>query len=193
MKKYYKEKTGVYAIINLTNGKMIIGSGVLIKRKSWHFRKLEQNKHCNPYLQKSYNKNGEENFVFELIEYCEHRKCIENETFWVNFLDTKNPNKGYNIETPGKGRLGVKASLETREKMSKSMKGKNGIWMKGRKTPQEVVDKRVKSREGYIHSEETKEKLRKSNSVPRPWTKGIKKSEEHKRKISESCIKTKNK
>ena len=60
---------GIYEIINIINNKKYIGQSIEIKRR-WndHKSELRRNSHHNIYLQKSWNKYGEENFKFEVIE-----------------------------------------------------------------------------------------------------------------------------
>jgi len=61
------KKSGIYKIINKVNGKYYIGSSNDIKgRWSEHKNDLKANRHDNDYLQKSWNKYGEENFEFEV-------------------------------------------------------------------------------------------------------------------------------
>ena len=66
-------KTGVYIIRNQINNKIYIGSSVVsfLKRILHHNAMLRNKKHKNSYLQSSYNKHGEENFIFEILENCE--------------------------------------------------------------------------------------------------------------------------
>lgn len=64
---------GIYKIINKINNKYYIGSscnciGAYGNRKGSHFSRLRRNKHKNPHLQNAYNKYGEKNFQFIIIE-----------------------------------------------------------------------------------------------------------------------------
>ena len=64
--------SGVYKITNLINNKFYVGSSINLKqRKHAHFYSLKLGKHKSPYLQNAFNKYGIENFVFEVIKYCE--------------------------------------------------------------------------------------------------------------------------
>lgn len=90
--------TGIYAIVNVTNGKYYIGSarGVdkypgkcgfrfRFNRAKGHRRMLLENRHHSKYLQNAYNKVVEDGFdpneVFQIwiIEYVESDCCIEVE------------------------------------------------------------------------------------------------------------------
>ena len=63
--------------------------------------------------------------------------------------------------------LGKHLSEETKRKISETQKGKvyfgRGKWMIGRKQSLELVRKRVESRKGYNHTEETKNKISLAN------------------------------
>jgi group I intron endonuclease len=60
---------GIYKIINVINNKFYVGSAVDLKRrKTRHFCELRNNKHNNRYLQASWNKHGEQAFVFVIVE-----------------------------------------------------------------------------------------------------------------------------
>jgi group I intron endonuclease len=60
---------GIYTIKNKVNGKVYVGQSIsLRKRKHDHFRALRTNTHYNTHLQSSWNKYGEDNFTFEVVE-----------------------------------------------------------------------------------------------------------------------------
>lgn len=110
----------VYKITNITNNKIYIGSTVnLKKRKNNHLRFLRKNKHCNIYLQKSFNKYGEHNFQFQVLEKCSPSNLVEREQYYI---DTLNPN--YNICKIAGSILGIKRSQLTCRKLSISNTGK---------------------------------------------------------------------
>lgn len=85
--------SGVYKILNKINGKFYIGSSTRLSiRNKEHFRLLRTGIHGNAHLQYSYNKYGRENFVYEIVEFCDSDKCIEREQYYINLLEPK-----YNI------------------------------------------------------------------------------------------------
>ena len=88
---------GVYKITNIVNDKFYIGSSKDVKsRWKQHRDKLRENRHGNAHLQNAWNKYGEENFLFEVIEECEPVVQFEREQYYLNIL---NPfgDRGYNI------------------------------------------------------------------------------------------------
>lgn len=118
---------GIYMIKNTVNGKVYIGQSVNIARR-WakHKRELKKNNyHEKQHLQDSWNKYGESNFEFKIIEECQPNATIlnERETYWIGFYDSSNKEKGYNKALSGGTTLGIKFSDEIREKMSKSRLG----------------------------------------------------------------------
>ena len=86
-------RSGIYRIINSVNGNIYIGSSVdLIRRRKQHFIALLNNKHFNNHLQSAYNKYGECNFEFEVIEdidFCEdlQEKLLEREQYYLDLLN----------------------------------------------------------------------------------------------------------
>lgn len=75
---------GIYKITNKTNGKFYIGSSKNIsKRFREHKLDLKKNKHKNKKLQNAFNKYGEENFIFEILEECnlENLLVLENKYY----------------------------------------------------------------------------------------------------------------
>lgn len=62
--------SGIYTITNKTTGRLYIGESLDIYRR-WHdehIPQLRKNLHYNKELQKDFNKYGEENFQFEVLE-----------------------------------------------------------------------------------------------------------------------------
>lgn len=92
MKKQREKKSGIYAIVNITNGHKYIGQSLdLAKRKEQHFKDLASNRHANKYLQNAYNLHGKAFFSFTIIEYLDDpsgemlgRLLNEREQYWIN-------------------------------------------------------------------------------------------------------------
>lgn len=65
----HANRSGVYRIVNKTNGKFYIGSAKLFKvRARQHLSSLKSGKHHNKPLQASFTKYGEGAFLFEVLE-----------------------------------------------------------------------------------------------------------------------------
>jgi len=93
---------GIYKITNLKNNKGYIGQSTDIKKR-WrnHKFELKNNLHNNPYLQNAFNKHGEEAFEFRIIEKTSPENLDEAEEFWIDYFDSTNPEKGYNLKYGG--------------------------------------------------------------------------------------------
>ena len=94
-----KREIGIYAIRNLQNGKMYIGQSINIYgRWKEHLKNLRDNSHYAKYLQHSFNKYGENGFIYGVIEYCSKEELNEREYYWINYYNTFN--EGYNQTIP---------------------------------------------------------------------------------------------
>lgn len=77
--------SGIYEIKNNFNGKSYIGSAKDIKRRwSRHKCGLRHNKHENIVLQRAWNKYGEENFSFNVLEECNIDELLVLEQKYLN-------------------------------------------------------------------------------------------------------------
>lgn len=69
--------SGIYAIINKVNNKIYIGSSKNIyNRKAQHYSELRGNYHDNIFLQRSWNKYGENSFEFKIIEIVKNSEDL---------------------------------------------------------------------------------------------------------------------
>lgn len=101
-----KNKGGIYMILNTYNNKCYIGStNNFNRRKNEHFNALRNNKHHSQHLQKSFNKYGEDKFVFIILEKVTKEELTNREIFWVNFKKSLDSKYGYNIGIPQKNDL----------------------------------------------------------------------------------------
>ena len=95
-------KSGIYCIENITTNKKYIGQSIDIKDR-WrrHISELNHNSHHNDYLQKAWNKYGENDFKFYVLEYCNIDKLDKKEIYYINFYNTTNRDYGYNLTFGG--------------------------------------------------------------------------------------------
>lgn len=126
--------SGIYKISFTCCDKVYIGSSVhLLKRKQEHFRTLKKQEHFNQYLQRAFDKNGEEKCHIEFIEFCEVKDLREKEQYWINFYESYKKDKGYNLvkDVTEIGTRGYKYTPEQLEKHVKILEEK--CWSKKRK------------------------------------------------------------
>lgn len=91
---------GIYQIKNLINGKIYIGQSIDIeKRWSTHRTELKYNNHHNIHLQSAWNKYGEDNFEFSVLEECNFDQLNQREIYWISKLNSYKD--GYNLTSGG--------------------------------------------------------------------------------------------
>lgn len=190
------DKTGIYQIRNILDNKIYIGQAKNFRaRCNGHLSKLRLNKHHSPYLQRAFNKYGEENFVFEILLYCEPFELTYYEQKLVDLL-----NPSYNVcKECVDSTKGTKRSDETKKKLSEMRRGKkvsdkvrqlllkfatgSNHYLFGKHISDEVKLKMSLAKKGkpsHPMTEHTRNKLLESN-------KGSKRSDESRRKMSESA------
>jgi len=118
---------GVYKIVNLVNGKIYIGSSIDIKgRWKEHIRDLKNNKHHSTYLQRSWNKYGEDNFKFCIVEECNNDQTLDKEQYYLDKYKSYDKRNGYNIAKNSLApMMGRKHSEETLIKLSEGVKNRD--------------------------------------------------------------------
>jgi len=91
---------GIYKITNTLDNKVYIGSSLNLSNREYkHFWLLRKNIHDNVHLQNSYNKLGENNFEFNVIEFCNPSELIEKENYYISKNKSNFPDFGYNLAT----------------------------------------------------------------------------------------------
>lgn len=116
---------GIYRIVNKIDNKVYIGSSLSIsKRKYKHFWLLRNDKHDNNHLQNSFNKFGESNFIFEILEFCPTTDLIERENHHIKSFKSNSQEFGYNLATVNEFRRNT-YNTEVKKKLSKYNLEKN--------------------------------------------------------------------
>lgn len=130
------KNVGIYKITNLVNGKFYIGSSSNLKKRFYeHRRELNLGIHTNKHLQSAWNKYGEENFKFEVIETIDGELTLDNqylrniETDYIQKLKCYDSSIGYNFIPGGIGTLNLPCSEEKKKKISEANKGRKA-WNK---------------------------------------------------------------
>jgi len=159
--------SGIYQIRNLVNDHSYVGQSANLKRRETrHFSELRNDKHDNIYLQRAFNKYGEENFKFEILLYCE----IDQLTYYEqNFVNILNPE--YNIcRECVDSNKGTTWTDESKQKLSNSIKGEKNC------------------NYGKKMSDEQRAKISLAKSGENNHNFGKHFSEDHRRKISEALL-----
>lgn len=141
---------GIYKIISIRDNKFYVGStNNFANRNKYHFRYLRKNKHWNKHLQNAYNLYGEDNFKFvtekHIIDNISTDELLQLEQEYLDKYQAETPELLYNtnykankppsrigshptITEEHKYKIslqrGWKHTQESKEKMSKSRKGK---------------------------------------------------------------------
>lgn len=146
-------KTGVYKILNKTNGKFYIGSASVSFDRRWreHRSRLRTGIHQNRYLLAAWNKYGEASFEFLIIERCAPSLCLDREQYWLNLTQCFKKEIGYNLSGDATGSLGVKWSEEAKKRHSARLMG--------RVITPESIAKRTLKQKGMKRSEQTKQRM----------------------------------
>lgn len=179
-------RTGVYKFTCVPTGRFYIGSAQDVRRrKQRHLSSLRHNNHHNVFFQRVFNKYGEENFVFQIMltDTLEEARELEQHLLDKHLLKSKCMNIGAgatggdNLSNhPDRAKIikKIKKSLNTlienfsdEERLARWSRpgSENGMY-------------------GKTHTESARKKISQANKGM-SWTKGIPKSEEHCRKLSE--------
>jgi group I intron endonuclease len=109
----------IYVITNSVNNKKYIGQSIDSDYRWKDHKRSAQNGIDYP-IYRAMRKYGIESFSFEVIESVDTQEDANlREDFWINELDTRNGDYGYNIR--GGGATGLHAE-ETKKKISESHK-----------------------------------------------------------------------
>jgi group I intron endonuclease len=100
-----KKSSGIYIIKNNINNKIYVGQTINFYTR-WRNHKYHLNKgtHNNYYLQHAWDKYGEQNFIFKIIEECPKENLNEREIYWIKKLNTyvhDEESNGYNLTIGG--------------------------------------------------------------------------------------------
>jgi group I intron endonuclease len=107
---------GIYSIETYTNNKVYVGSAVNMYKRVFfnHLRELRKNIHGNKHLQNHFNKYGEDDLLFYVIEFVPKKRnepilefknrLLKREDYWIHKFPNKfnmNPNASSNLGMRG--------------------------------------------------------------------------------------------
>ncbi|WP_019534207.1 GIY-YIG nuclease family protein [Paenibacillus ginsengihumi] len=180
-------KITIYKIECLANGKVYIGQ-TKNRRKRWdeHKYELRRGIHHSTHLQRAWRKFGEANFKFTVVEQCSQEAADERERHWIDFYDSTNKMKGFNLENGGNRHK--KLSDETRQKIGRLNKVHYHRKVKFFVNSPEAIAKRSKSNTGKRRDSDFRRKMseiasRRTGEANSFF--GRKHSEEHKKMLSD--------
>lgn len=170
----YWNRSGIYKIENTITGECYVGSAVnLGGRKGDHFYHLRHGKHHAKYLQRSYNKHGEEAFIFSVIEECDRGKLRERETYWIQTLKPK-----YNGTLNTATSLGMKLSEEQKQKLREynlrpEVVAKKKAELTGHEVKPETIEKIKEARAKQPITDKMLQGLAQGRALPHEVRKGM--------------------
>lgn len=201
---------GIYKITNTINNKCYIGMSIRLKtRFKRHLKELKDGSHPNKYLCRAFNKYGIENFDIEVLEQFNtitQKELLKNEIKYIKYYNSLE--NGYNMMLDNSTHF--KKLNKTEKHIEKNRKSQSkAIFSFNRftgeffeefsslteaaiffNTSTTNISGVCKGRLNYIkdHVFCYKEEydLNKDYSKPKYWSKGLKKSEEHRLKIEKN-------
>ncbi len=206
--------SGIYWIYQVSRDRAVyVGStGNISKRWREHRSVLKHGAAHNRYFQRVWNKYGEGDFEFKVLEECALDKLIEREQFWADAIDpicnmaefVENPTRGKVFSDEHRRKLSQAAqsrgphgppSAETRQKLSDAQRGKvipeeqrakMRLAQKGRKASAETLVKLSLAHKGYRHTAEARAKI---SIAMQGNQRGANPSDETRQKMREAAIK----
>lgn len=95
-------KSGIYCFESISNSKKYIGlSKNVYSRRDKHIRELKKGVHYNAHLQAHFNKYGEKDLKWIVLEFCENALLSDKEKEWIEKFDSHK--NGFNATEGGRG------------------------------------------------------------------------------------------
>ena len=114
-------RSGIYEILCIPTGKRYIGSAIDLRcRLRDHRAYLRRSNHHNRYLQRAWNKYGENKFVFRILLYCHKADLIFYEQRAIDLYQVFDSKQGYNLSPTAGSQLGYKHYESTKKKIGKN-------------------------------------------------------------------------
>ena len=172
--------TGIYCIEDITNNKRDIGQSVdIVDRWRRHISELNLGSHCNDYLQKSWNKYGQSNFEFTILEECNDTQLNDRERFYIEKYNTLDRDYGYNLKEGGqdynhftdeikmKMKEAIKASYDDPER--RKIQKENALKQWANPETKKKIMGENNGMYGRHHSEESKRKMSEKKKGTISW------------------------
>lgn len=125
----------VYCIENILDNKRYIGSTAKVSSVRWsqHLYLLRKGCHSSKHLQYSWNRYGESNFKFYILDSILHNNILlsKREEFWIHKYKSNKDTYGYNLREVATSNLGIKfgpLSQKQKNKLSNILTGRTITW-----------------------------------------------------------------
>lgn len=108
----------IYKVTNLVNQKVYIGQSInsLNHRKKQHYKESKYHKNDTTYFHNALRKYKEQDFIWEIIEELNSKEELnEKEIYWINYYQSTDKEKGYNLKFGGNN--GGKCCESTKRKI----------------------------------------------------------------------------
>jgi group I intron endonuclease len=157
----------IYKITCVNNGKVYIGqtSRTLDERRNSHIKDCNRkDRQYNIILYNAFRKYGFDDFVWDVIHYCDEKFLDEREIYYIKKYNSMKP-YGYNMTAGGGGGLrGYKHTPETIKKMRDSHADAKGSKhpFYGKKHTHETIKKMSDVKKGIVFSDETRKRMSES-------------------------------
>lgn len=114
---------GIYLITNKKTGQKYVGGSIDIENRMYFHEHSPNN---GSYIDDAIQKYGFDSFDWQVIEKlpADWKIIGKREKYWIKFYNTFKNKKHYNLDEGGVGRSGYTHTQQTKDKMSKSKKGK---------------------------------------------------------------------
>lgn len=106
---------GIYKITNKINNKVYIGQSCNIEQRWKEHRSRPYQPHTTQYnspLYRAIRKYGLSNFAFEIVEECCLEHLDKKEIEWIQYYDSTDMAKGYNLQSGGHTAIPLKITQE---------------------------------------------------------------------------------
>lgn len=116
----------IYQIRCVPMSKVYVGSAINPRKRWWsHIHALRKGTHHSSYLQRAWNKYGEDAFVFEIVEpvlFVED--LITREQYWIDTLRAADRRYGFNSTPTAGSSVGVRRTEAQRFRQSEQAKAR---------------------------------------------------------------------
>lgn len=182
-------RSGVYRITCIANGRIYIGSAKNIRmRWKLHRTHLRMGIHHNRPLQSTWRKYPESDFVFDVLEFCDLGSVIETEQKWLDQLRPYERGIGFNVLSTAYSSVGLTHTDETRKKLVEIARQRDHTRLRQYNEERRGKPNGRKGEPGIKWTAEQKAAASAARKGQKAWNKGIPHPEDVKKKIAATLM-----